>query len=128
MSQWKSKFLKQTENFIDHLNKICENDSNIMMFKEKYYLVKKVNTTLIINSFIKYVLPFKNEIYNKDERYFLENGTKEDLGEKKYKYSIDLKENWKELNDQDKEIIWKYFRVLIILVEKYIIETLEDKK
>ena len=52
---------------------------------------------------------------DKNEKYFLDNGTKEDLGEKKYKYSIDLKENWITLTNQNKEIVWKYFQVLFLI-------------
>lgn len=124
MSNYKTKFLKVTENFIDELLKIMPGDKNITLFKEKYYLVKKVNSTMVINSFVKYVIPFKKEIMEKNEKYFLENGTEEDLGEKKYRYSIDLKENWKILSNQNKEIVWKYFQVLLVLTEKYLVESL----
>ena len=127
MSEYKTKFLKVTENLINELLRILPNDVNITLFKEKYYLIKKVNSTLVINSFVKYVIPFKQEIMEKNEKYFLENGTKEDLGEKKYKYSIDLKENWKNLNEQNKEIIWKYFQVLLVLTEKYLVETVSKQ-
>ena len=124
MSTYKTKFLKITENLIDELLRILPGDKNIILFQEKYYLIKKVNSTLVINSFVKYVIPFKKEIMEKNENYFLNNGTKEDLGEKKYKYSIDLKENWKTLDDQNKEIVWKYFQVLLVLTEKYLMETI----
>ena len=43
MSTYKTKFLKITENFIDELLRILTNDKNITLFKEKYYLIKKVN-------------------------------------------------------------------------------------
>ena len=59
MSTYKTKFLKITENFIDELLRILPNDKNINLFKEKYYLIKKVNSTIIINSFIKYNYLFK---------------------------------------------------------------------
>ena len=76
MSEYKTKFLKVTENLINELLRILPNDVNITLFKEKYYLIKKVNSTLVINSFVKYVIPFKQEIMEKNEKYFLENGQK----------------------------------------------------
>jgi hypothetical protein len=32
------------------------------------------------------------------------------------------------MSDENKEIIWKYFKIFIILSEKYILETLNNEK
>ena len=125
----KSFFLEQTEKLIEYLLKELPNDVNIKMFNEKYYLVKKTNGAMIINAFIKFVLPQKERIFNRDEEYFMNGGGQEKLQEDKYKdqykYSLDLKENWKTLNDEQKEIIWKYFKILIILAEKHVKHLIE---
>ena len=126
----KSFFLEQTEKLIEYLLKELPNDVNIKMFNEKYYLVKKTNSAMIINAFIKFVLPQKERIFNRDEEYFMNGGGQEKLQEDKYKdqykYSLDLKENWKTLNDEQKEIIWKYFKILIILAEKHVKHLIES--
>ena len=125
----KSFFLEQTEKLIEYLLKELPNDVNIKMFNEKYYLVKKTNSAMIINAFIKFVLPQKEKIFNRDEEYFMNGGGQEKLQEDKYKdkyqYSLDLKENWKTLNEEQKEIIWKYFKILIILAEKHVKHLIE---
>ncbi len=120
----KSFFLEQTEKLIEYLLKELPNDVNIKMFNEKYYLIKKTNSAMIINAFIKFVLPQKDKIFNRDEDYFMNGGGQEKLKQDKYKdkyqYSLDLKENWKNLSEEQKEIIWKYFKILIILAEKHV--------
>lgn len=120
----KSFFLEQTEKLIEYLLKELPDDVNIKMFNEKYYLIKKTNSAMIINAFIKFVLPQKDKIFSRDEEYFMNGGGQEKLKQDKYKdkyqYSLDLKENWKNLSEEQKEIIWKYFKILIILAEKHV--------
>lgn len=120
----KSLFLKQTESLIEYLMKELPNDKNILMFNEKYYLVKKINSAKIINAFIKFVLPHKNQIIMRNEKFFMEGGGQEKLQSDKYKeqyqYSLDLKEKWGTLSKETKEIIWKYFKILTILAEKHV--------
>jgi hypothetical protein len=126
----KSFFLEQTEKLIEYLLKELPNDVNIKMFNEKYYLIKKTNSAMIINAFIKFVLPQKDKIFNRDEDYFMNGGGQEKLKQDKYKdkyqYSLDLKENWKNLSEEQKEIIWKYFKILIILAEKHVKHLIES--
>ena len=123
MSKFKNMFLQQTESLIKELLKIIPNDSNINLFKEKYYIIKKMNSSIILNSFIRYILPFKDKILDKNEQFFLDGGGQENLDDK-YKYSLNLKENWGNLSDENKEVIWKYFQVLIVLSEKYVMESM----
>jgi hypothetical protein len=100
------------------------------MFNEKYYLIKKTNSAMIINAFIKFVLPQKDKIFSRDEEYFMNGGGQEKLKQDKYKdkyqYSLDLKENWKNLSEEQKEIICKYFKILIILAEKHVKHLIES--
>jgi hypothetical protein len=120
----KSMFLEQSENLIDYLLREIPDNTNIKMFSEKFWIAKKTNSAKVINAFIKFVLPHKDKILNRDDQYFLEGGGQEKLQEEKYKnmyqYSLDLKEEWANLNDEQKEIIWKRFKILVILAEKHV--------
>lgn len=120
----KSFFLEQSENLITYLLSELPDNVNIKMFNEKYYFAKKMNSSKIINAFIKFVLPYKDKIFNRDDNFFLNGGGQEKLKQDKYKnmyqYSLDLKDNWNDMNDEQKEIIWKYFKILIILAEKHV--------
>jgi hypothetical protein len=120
----KSFFLEQSENLITYLLSELPDNINIKMFNEKYYFAKKINSSKIINAFIKFVLPHKDKIFNRDDEFFLNGGGQEKLQKEKYKnmydYSLDLKDNWNGMNDEQKEIIWKYFKILVILAEKHV--------
>ena len=35
-------------------------------------------------------------------------------------HTSSIKDNWNNMNDEQKEIIWKYFKILIILAEKHV--------
>ena len=120
---YKLAFLQQTENLINELISILPGNYNVELFKEKYYLVKKMNSNLIINSFIKYILPHKNHIVEHNETFFVEGGGQENIDEDNYKFILDIKKDWLSISNENKEIIWKYFNILILLSEKHIIES-----
>ena len=97
-----------------------------MLFEEKFYAAKKMNSDLIINAFINYVLPHKDQVMAKNEDFFLKGGGQENLGEDKYQYALDLKDKWAKFNEANKAVIWKFFQVLIILSERHIIERMKE--
>lgn len=120
----KQVLLTQLDNFINELCTIFQNNGEILLFREKYNLVRGVNSNLIIEYFIKYIYPFKKNIMNMEESFFLDGGGQEEL---KDNSGLKLRDNIKtlwitQLSDENKEIIWKYFKIFILLCEKYIIE------
>lgn len=123
----KSLFFQQSESFINELKKILPNDPKIQLFEEKYYMVKRVNATFIINGFVKHVLPYKDKILNKDEQFFIDGGGQENLDADKYEYSLNLKTQWKTFSDSNKAIIWKFFQVLVVLAERYVMEVMKSQ-
>ena len=120
---YKSAFLQQTENLITVLNEILPNNYNIELFKEQFLLIKQMNSNLITKSFIKYVLPHKNHIVEHNDKFFLDGGGQEHL-QKDNKFTLDIKKDWNIISIENKEIIWKYFNILVLLAEKIILETL----
>tara|TARA_R110002074_G_scaffold344580_1_gene514968 strand:+ start:283 stop:651 length:369 start_codon:yes stop_codon:yes gene_type:complete len=120
---YKSAFLQQTENLITVLNEILPNNYNIELFKEQFLLIKQMNSNLITKSFIKYVLPHKNHIVEHNDKFFLDGGGQEHL-QKDNKFTLDIKKDWNIISVENKEIIWKYFNILVLLAEKIILETL----
>jgi hypothetical protein len=120
----KQVLLTQIDNFINELCTIFQNNGEILLFREKYNLVRGVNSNLIIEHFIAYIYPFKKNIMNKEESFFLDGGGQEEL---KDNSGLKLRDNIKtlwitQLSEENKEIIWKYFKIFILLCEKYIIE------
>ncbi len=72
--------------------------------------------------FNDYILrKYKDAILKKDESVFLEE-TQFDIYSNRKEYWLEFIENlkmiWKDLSAENKEIIWKYFHVLVVLTEK----------
>lgn len=122
----KQIFLQQTDNFINELCTIFPKNSDILLFREKYNLLRSANSKLVIEYFVKYIYPHKNKILAQDESFFLEGGGQEELkGNNGLKFRDNIKTLWVgEMSDQNKDIVWKYFKIFVILCEKYIIENM----
>ena len=122
---YKSLFIEQTENLLNELCTILPDNKDMELYKEKFYIVKKANSTLIINSFIKYILKHKKNILERNETFFLNDQiVKDELTEGNYSYAVNLQNDWVNISEENKNIIWKYFHVLILLAEKYIIQNM----
>jgi len=114
-----SKFNKMVDLFLDDLYKILPSEKNIPIFQSQLGLALMLNKKKVLTEFIIHAYPFKEHIMSKNESFFLGNG----IAEKKdyMTESIHLTELWKtKLSDSNKEIVWKYFQVLILLAEKTI--------
>ena len=120
----KQVLLTQIDNFINELCTIFQNNGEMLLFREKYNLVRGVNSNLVIEYFITYIYPFKKNIMSMEESFFLDGGGQEELKDKSgLKFRDSIKTLWiTQLSEENKEIIWKYFKIFILLCEKYIIE------
>jgi hypothetical protein len=122
----KSMLLKQIDNFINELCNIFPKSNDILLLSEKYYLIKNINSNLIIEYFILYIYPHKNKINNEDESFFIEGGGQDEIKDTSgLKFRDNIKILWlNEMSEENKGIIWKYFKLFILLCEKYIIENI----
>lgn len=120
----KQIFLQQTDNFINELCALFPQNNEILLFREKYNLVKSANSKLIVEYFVQYIYPFKTKIMDQDVSFFLDGGGQDELKDKSgLKFRDNIKKLWiTEMSDENKEIIWKYFKIFVILCEKYIKE------
>lgn len=124
MSNTKSIIITQITNLINDLTTTYPDDKEMMIFKEKYNMLKSINSQLIIDYFIQFIYPYKELIKSENETFFLEGGGQEELNDKN---GLRLRDNLKELwinnmKDENKKIIWKYFKTFILLIDKYILE------
>ena len=83
----------------------------------------KANAVMPIQQFLAEVLPFKEQIMNKDESYFLqiENKVEDKIdGDKKVLTEIlRLKDIYSSLDEQSRSEVWNYFQALVVLSEEY---------
>lgn len=121
----KQIFLQQIENFVTELATIFPKSGDILLLKEKFFFIKSYNSVFIIEYFIQHIYPLKHQIIVKNEEFFLNGGGQEEIANDPH--SLNFRDNIKRLwisdmSDENKEIMWKYFKTFIILTEKYVIE------
>jgi hypothetical protein len=123
----KQIFLQNTDNFINDLCNIFPQNRDIHLLKEKYYFAKDIDNKIIISYFVQYIYPHKQRIVDKNETFFIEGGGQEEVKESNgLKFRDNIKNLWlNEMSNENKEIIWKYFKIFIVLCKKYIIENLD---
>lgn len=123
---YKLVLIQQINNFIEEIYELFPNHKDVILFKEKFSLLKSVNSQLIVDYFIKFVYPFKDSIVKEDEIFFIEGGGQDEL---KDKNGLNIRDNLKDLwenhmSEDNKKIVWKYFKTFVLLCEKYILENM----
>lgn len=124
----KQTFIQQIDNFLNELCTIFPHNGEIQLLNEKYILIRSANSNLVIEYFVEFIYPFKNQIMSEDEKFFISGGGQEDLKNNSgLKFRDNIKKLWiSEMSDENKEIIWKYFKIFILLSEKYIFENMKS--
>ena len=129
-----SKFLRTLNSLIKQVINLYPLEIDLKLFHEKIKLLEKTNSQMIMKYFIYYILPYRKKIMNKNEEYFLDNEKIEKVKENirsnnlSLKKSLNLKEKWNDLTNNNKDVIWKYFQVMIVLSEKWIINNSSVQK
>lgn len=119
-------FMKQIENFIEEISILFPDIKSIKVFRHQYEMVKMTNPKILIESFIQYIYPHKKEIMMENEDFFKAGGGQDFLqgNDSLTKFRDTMSEIWLEkLSDENKSICWKYFKVFVLLSERYIQET-----
>jgi hypothetical protein len=123
----KQILLQQIDNFISELCTIFPENGEIQLFGQKYNLIRSANSNIVIEYFVKFIYPHKTEIMSSNENFFLNGGGQEELKDNSgLKFRDNIRNLWiNKMSDENKEIIWKYFKMFIILSEKYILENMK---
>ena len=106
----------QMLNLTDDLLEILPNESDI--FAARMYFEFQSAMTLM-EGFVKYVIPKREFIVKRDERYFTENDT---IFGKLPKNKVDHFKNLYlsgKIGDDEKQVIWDYFDVFLTLAENF---------
>jgi hypothetical protein len=96
--------------------------------------LNKINPKKPMEMFLLYTYKYREQILNRDEHGLLTVDINSDLkehdinNENSNQLIITLRNNWKDLSEEEKENIWKHFEVLIKLTDKYLQEALEKKE
>ena len=117
-----SLFVSQLSSLGKELNDMYPDDMDIKMAKNSIETLKILNPKKLYEVFSSIVIPFKEQIINRDEGFFLNINVKGgDMGDG---YSIttvmNLKKYWSGMSDSTKECMWQYFGVLVKLSDKIV--------
>lgn len=128
-SQIRILFISQLDAFVEELMNHFSDERELVLFCEKYNMIKGVNNKMVMESFIQYVLPLKDQIVNNDEGFFMNGGGQEELSDD---YSTKLRDILKnvwvaKMDDANREVVWKYFTVFIKISEKYVVQMIKEK-
>ncbi len=123
----KNIIITQISNFINELDTSFPNNKDIMIFKEKFSMLKSINSQLIIDYFIQFIYPHKSRIMSEDDNFFLEGGGQDEIKDSK---GLNMRDNLRDLwtnkmSGDNKKVVWKYFKTFILLIEKYVIENMK---
>lgn len=114
------RFNEKTDEFIKDLMVAFPNVEQFKGFKSGFYMVKNLDPKTPQRIFETYVSStYRDFILNKDESFFLSHEIELKSHKDYWLEFIDyIKEIWKTLDDENKDVIWKYFHVLLVLSDK----------
>jgi hypothetical protein len=104
------------------------NDNDLYNFKNSINMITLIDERKPIKIFRDVIVnKYKKQLFTKDEQFFLEHHYDDEMACREKKEEVDMSTNlvvkiksyWKDLTNENKEIIWKYFKLLVILCEKY---------
>jgi hypothetical protein len=102
--------------FLDQLIYQFPSEGDLMLFQ--LFLKSSVSSEKMMSYFTITFLPHSRFILEKNEEFFLTQFSTED--EKKYENKIaKFKTLWKQLDDENKEVMWSWFNNFLRIAEKY---------
>jgi hypothetical protein len=86
----------------------------------RIFVKDQIDSRTIMDNFISHILPHKEEIKRRNDKFFIDKTTLFSVISKET--LINFKKLWRSalFDDEDREALWKYADVLIVLAERYI--------
>lgn len=113
-----TEFKNHVVNFLDELIDQFPNEPDLVI--GRVFLNNQISPEIVMNTFIREVLPYKQGIKDRDESLFLEGKMIffNDLDKSKVNH---FKRIWKSaaLDNNDRDIIWKWFDLFVYFAERY---------
>jgi hypothetical protein len=118
-------FNNKLEEFLKDLINTFPEDNDFKLFKNSFSLLKQLNPKQPQQIFHKYAPEYKQHILDRDDQFFLDKSYDEIQEAKQYLKSDviadvvnKLKGYWLQLDTSNREIVWQYLNLLIILDDK----------
>ena len=117
-------FNAKADEFMKELGKSFPELKQISAFRSGFNLLKNLDVKKPQEVFNTYVYnEYKDYIVNKNEDFFLTNDVEITTDSKDYwlDFIKTIRGVWKSLDDENKDVVWKYFHVLVALNEKILL-------
>lgn len=102
-------FNDMMEQFIDELTQTFPEEKSIKKYQTAFNMLRKANPRQCVDSFMKEISPYANQIMQKDESFILGM-------ENEFLNELNIKKHWTpELSENTKNAIWQYLQTLHIL-------------
>ena len=101
------------DQFIDFLsqNEFKQFHSNLSLTKSAINFLKSTNPRLVVEQFIEIVGPYKNNIFDCNESFFLNFESSINLSSDNILIGMNLRDIWKSnITNEQKAHIWYYFQ------------------
>lgn len=111
--------------FVNDLIVVFPNDSDLYSFKTSLNMIGLVNERQMIDLFVRFVhSAYRSQILSRDETFFLAHNYADELNSMSDQNVTEqliqkIKSYWSDMSADNREIVWKYFEVLIKLTDKY---------
>jgi len=114
-------FNKKFDEFLADLISTFPEDKDFRNFKNSFNLLKNIDEKKPITVFSMYAPLYRENVLAKNEQFFIENDYSELSKEKNITSELiaKLKNYWTQLDETNREVVWKYLIILITLVDRY---------
>jgi hypothetical protein len=116
-----SKFNDTFQEFSQDILRVFPGDDEFRMYNAAISAALMLNPDIILDVFHRRVIvPFGDRIIAKDESFFLNHSYEDVKGNHEDADAIieKVKSYWEKLSEENRETVWKYFRVLVHLGRK----------
>ena len=128
-TKYHEMFNTALENFINDLIKTFPEDNDFKLFKGTIRILKLASTKKPLELFnLGLTDEYKQNIRDRNDNFFLDNDYSDVLNNDKLNKTsndnvsneliVKLKNYWKDLNNENREIVWNYFTILLKLCDK----------
>ena len=121
--KWTTCFNSKFDEFITDLKTLYPDDKDFKILKNSFNLLKIASENKPLELFIKYGTSFEQHVKTKNENFFLEHDYDNVISQES-NFTDDLikklKSYWKDMNDQNKDIIWKYLTLFFTIKNKVV--------
>tara|TARA_B100001094_G_C17666891_1_gene546884 strand:- start:66 stop:551 length:486 start_codon:yes stop_codon:yes gene_type:complete len=106
------------EEFMEKVHKFLPKEDGFYLLKDSFKMVRKINSGLPVTWWVCAMHPFSKALFEKDEKFFLENKKFDNIIKERSTDISGMKmfqKIWNDAPKKTKESIWSYFQNLLIL-------------